>query len=86
MTTLVDPKRLMAEHLSTLREYAKRVLVQDDALNSAEDADRASRMREYLAVGASFQLTRSEMVDHLYKGLLGPKRGCDCPTCRNRVA
>ena len=34
MTTLVDPKQLMAEHLSTLREYAKRALVQDDPLSS----------------------------------------------------
>ena len=65
MTLAADPKQLMAEHLSTLRQYAKRLLVQDDPLSSAEDADRASRMREYLAVGASFQLTEHEMVDHL---------------------
>lgn len=86
MTVRVDPMELMAEHLSTLREYARRVLVRNTPLTMAEEKDRAVRMEEYRAVGASFDLTDAEMVEHLYRGLLRPQRGCDCPTCRSRSA
>ena len=82
--SLKDPRKLVAEHLAALRKYAKRVLVQGQSLNAAEDADRENRMREYLAIGSSFNLRAREMVAHLYKGLLIESARCDCTTCRNR--
>ena len=86
MSTILanDPKRVWAEHLAILRGYARRILLQDGFLTPSEEADRAKRIRELVAISHSFRLTGQEMVAQLYKGLLTPKRGCDCPTCRTR--
>ena len=86
MTTLADPKDLLAEHTSALTAYAERVFGRHAPLTSVEEADRARRMREYFEIGGSFRLTESEMVVGLYRGLLGPERGCDCTTCQSRRA
>lgn len=86
MTTSLDPKELMSEHVATLRGYANRVLAQDGSLAPGEQADRVRRMEEYLAIGSSFKLTEREMVSNLYRGILSRKSGCGCPTCRTRVA
>lgn len=86
MTTLMDPRDMMADHVSTLREYAGRVVVHRASLTSEEEADRAGRMREYRAIGSSFGLTDREMVGQIYRGLFRSKRGCDCPSCKARPA
>jgi hypothetical protein len=87
--SVVDPKALVVEHVATLREYAKRVLLRQGSLTPLEEDDRASRLREFLAIGSSFKLTHREMVVLLFRGLMGPKPGmpsCGCPTCRERQA
>ena len=86
-TVLADNPRLeLAEHIRTLRRYAEQVLVHDRPLNVSEDADRAARVQEVMAIGSSFKLTGREVVGLLYAGLLRAKRGCDCPRCRARAA
>ena len=86
MTTpaLKDPKKTAEEHVEKLREYARKVLVHGEALSEEEEADRASRMLEFHAIGNSFNLTDHEMVVILYKGLLTGKRSRGCPTCRQK--
>ena len=88
MTTVLadNPKFELAEHIGTLRRYAKQVLVHDNPLNASEDADRAARVRELMGIGSSFKLTGREIVGLIYAGLLRGKRGCDCPPCRARAA
>ena len=61
MTTLADPKDLLAEHTSALTAYAERVFGRHAPLTSVEEADRARRMREYFEIGGSFRLTESEI-------------------------
>ena len=86
MTSLIvaEPKELMPEHLTSLRSYARRVLIQGETLTAIEEEDKERRLREYLAVGSSVKLTEREMAALVYKGFFMAKRGCGCPTCRTR--
>lgn len=88
MTSLIvrDPNRLMAQHQEALREYARRALKNGETLPYYEDEDKALRMREFLAIGSTFELSDKEMVVQLLRGLFTSKRGCDCPGCRARRA
>ena len=81
----VNPKELMSQHQAALRAYAKRVMVQGDGLTPAEDDDRARRMQEYMAIGRSLNVTHKEMVAVIFRGMFAVKRGCGCPTCRERA-
>ena len=69
-TALADPTQLLAEHLLTLRSYATRVMSNGESLAAHEEEDRSSRMRELLAIAASYRCTEREMVRLLYRGLL----------------
>ena len=80
----VDNKQAAADHLEVLRDYAMRVLVKDEVLTEPESVDRSYRMQAYMGIGRSYQLTESEMVSFICKGLFGRPRGCGCPSCRGR--
>ena len=54
-------------HLATLKEYAKRVVISDGDLSKAEEEDRLARIRKYIEIGDSFDLTQKEMVTILYR-------------------
>jgi len=71
MTTLTktDPRKLMLQHRKILRGYAIRVLLTENPLSPAKEANKARRMEEFLAIGRSFQLTERELVSLLYKEL-----------------
>ena len=64
------PKEQMAELLVTLRDYAKRVLVQGDLLTFYEARDKSSRMRQFLQMGADYKCTGKEMIGLVYGALL----------------
>ena len=82
-TVLATPRELMTEHLSVIRQYAKRCLVGEVTLSAAEDEDRAARMREFFAIGETFRLTGREMVAQLLGDLAKPGRGCECAVCNS---
>ena len=85
MATLTrEPKVLFQRHLETLRECAQTIFKHSKVLSPREDDDRAEKVREYWALGASFGLTEKEIVELVYKGLFIVEPGCDCPTCRER--
>lgn len=83
-TVGTNPRVLLAEHLSVLRDYARQALLYDRPLSSFVERDRIKRLREVWAMGKEFRLTESEIVGVLYKDLFVVKRGCTCPTCRQR--
>ena len=58
----VDNKQAAAEHLEVLRGYAMRVLVKDELLSESEAIDCSYRLRAYMGIGRSFELTEREMV------------------------
>ena len=64
------PKEQMAELLVRLRDYAKRVLIQGDLLTFYEAQDKASRMSQFLRMGADYKCTEKEMIGLVYAGLL----------------
>ncbi len=67
---VAGPKEIMDESLKFLREYARRALVEkDDTVILTQDLKEA-RMREFMAIGNSFQLTERDMVVLLYKSIL----------------
>ena len=86
MTSLIvaDPKDVMPEHLTSLRNYARRVSIQGEILTAIEEEDKERRLQEFLAVGSSVKLTGSEMAALVYKGFFVAKRRCGCPSCRTR--
>ena len=66
---VAGPKEVMGESLKLLREYARRTIVEkDDTVIQTEDLKEA-RMKEFMAIGNSFQLTKRDMVVLLYKSL-----------------
>jgi hypothetical protein len=61
----------MRENLKFLREYARRLLVEeDDSLVPIEDF-KDVLTKEYLKVGASLGLTKRDLTVLLYKNILG---------------
>lgn len=88
LTTLKDDvkRAIMTQHLATLRTYAARTVAHEDGLSHAEEIDREIRMREYMAIGQSFDLSQKVLVTLLYKGVFNPKPGCECLVCRAGVA
>lgn len=61
---------LMVQHASVLREYARKVIVDGEQLSEDENKDRQTRMMEFLAMGKSIDLTSSQLVKLLCRGLL----------------
>jgi hypothetical protein len=59
-------------------------LLEDDALTLDEEDDKAWRMGELMALGASYKCTKAELVTLVYDGLFRAKRGCNCITCQYR--
>ena len=76
MTTTLSnsPRQLMAQHLTALSAYAKRVLVKGEMLAPYEDTDKRRRFQEYLAIGTAFGCTKRELVGQLYSGVLVTSR------------
>jgi hypothetical protein len=68
VATSADPKELMAQHLSTLRDYATRILVYRDILTPREDEDRNIRMQQFVETLISHRCTEKEAVSLLYRG------------------
>ena len=68
--TLTDPKEVIRENLKFLREYARRLLVEeDDSLVPIEDF-KDILMSEYLSVGTTLGLTERDMMVLVFKDIL----------------
>lgn len=68
--TLADPREVIREDLKFLREYARRLLVEeDDSLVPIEDF-KDVLMNEFLALGESMKLTERDMMVLLFRGIL----------------
>jgi len=67
---VVDPKKVLGELKIVLRNFARRILLEnDDSLAALEDFKEAT-MKEYFAIGESFRLTKRDLVLLLFKGIL----------------
>ena len=74
---VASPKEVMGESLKFLRECARRALVEkDDTVILTQDLKEA-RMREFMAIGNSFELTERDMVVLLYKSIFDNHEGAD---------
>ena len=82
--TSKDPRDTVPQHLEVLHGYARRSLIQGEMLTELEQADKAARMDELMAVGTSFKLTQSEMTNLIFRGMLRDKIRCGCPACSAR--
>ena len=68
--TLTDPKEVVRENLKFLREYARRLLVEDDdSLVPIEDF-KDILMQEYLSVGQDLGLTERDLMVLLFRDIL----------------
>ena len=67
---LTEPKDVFRENLKFLREYARRLLAEnDDSLVVIEDFKEVL-MKEYLAVGGSMGLTERDLMVLVFKDIL----------------
>ena len=78
------PKDIFADHLSVLRFYAKKYLLDGEKLSLQEDADRLARLQKFAAIGLAYQCTYKDLVTLLYVEVFQKKRGCDCYSCKRR--
>ena len=71
LTTLKEDVRrvIMSQHLVALRSYAKRVITDGEWLPLEYDIDREVRVREFLALGESFNVKQKDMITLLFKDL-----------------
>lgn len=68
--TLTDPKEVILENLKFLREYARRLFVEDDdSLVPIEDF-KDVLMNEYRTVGATLGLTERDLMVLVFKDIL----------------
>ena len=65
---LTNTTEILAQHLETLREYGKRVLIDGDSLTVGEAQDKTARLEEFLAIADSYGCNEKEMVRLLFKG------------------
>ena len=65
-----NPTELMTQHFTILREYGRRVLMNEEELLPDEEQDKSVRMNEFIAIGTSYRCTEKEMVGLLYKGII----------------
>ena len=70
MATSTDKMEQFFHHLAILKEYAMRVVLKEEILNNEEEYDLRTRMKEFLAIGDSFDLTGKEATVILYKEIL----------------
>lgn len=71
LTTLKEDVRrvIMSQHLVALRNYAQRVVQDGEWLPLEDDIDREVRVREFLALGESFNVKQKDMIALLYKDM-----------------
>jgi hypothetical protein len=68
--SLADPKEVIRDNLKFLREYARRLLIEeDDSLVPIEDF-KDVLMKEFLVIGESLKLTERDMAVLLFRGIL----------------
>ncbi len=66
-STSTDRIEQFFHHLAILKDYARRVIGGGDMLSAIEEDDRKHRIRQFLDIGLSFDLTEKEMVTILYR-------------------
>ena len=68
-----DPRKEFVQQITPLKRYASRVVLHGESLAPSEEADRMTRMQQFLVIGEKFNLTRREMVGLLLSGLFHQK-------------
>ena len=69
-TTSVDPADLFFQHLAAVRTYVEQVFVEDDALSTHQEVDKAILMLEFFDVGFQCEFTQKQLVTLVYADLL----------------
>ena len=73
-STSTDRIEQFFHHLAILKDYARRVIAGGDVLSTNEEDDRKDRIRQFLDIGLSFDLTEKEMVTILFRELFTANR------------
>jgi hypothetical protein len=65
-----DVKRvIISQHVSVLRNYARKAVANNEQLDSDEYKDKGIRVKELITLGNSLNLTDKQIVTLLYRGL-----------------
>jgi hypothetical protein len=68
--SLAGPKEVIRDNLKFFREYARRLLVEeDDSLVPIEDF-KDVLMKEFLVIGRALKLTERDMAVLMFRGIL----------------
>lgn len=70
--TSTDPIELFFQHLEALKRYARRVVAGGAVLTADEETDKARRLKEFMEIGGSLELTEKDMVHVIYRELFIP--------------
>ena len=56
------PERTMSQHLTLLREYAKRIYLPEESLKPWEEIEKSQRTHEFVKMAKSLRLTERDIV------------------------
>ncbi len=83
-----DARAALREDLMVLNAYAKRAIPNGGMLTLGEWSDATVRLWEAFAIGASFNLSKRDIVVLVLRDALSPypvqHSKCGCPSCRSR--
>ena len=69
-TISVDPADLFFQHLAAVRTYVEQVFVEDDALSTHQEVDKAILRLEFFDVGFQCEFPQKQLVTLVYADLL----------------
>ncbi len=72
----------LAGHLSVLRGYARRAIIEERTLTDAQQLEKEQRFEKFVELGGFYRMTEREMVSLLLRGVVNDSTKCWCCKCR----
>ena len=72
----------LAGHLSVLRGYARRAIVEERRLTDAQRLEKEQRFDKFIELCGFYKMSEREMVSLLFRGVLNNSSKCWCSRCR----
>ena len=73
---------LFAGHLSVLRGYARRAIIEMRKLTDTQELEKERRFEKFVELGGFYRMTEREMVSLLLRGVVNDSTKCWCSRCR----
>ncbi len=72
----------LAGHLSVLRGYARRAIIEERTLTDAQELEKEQRFKKFVELCGFYRMSEREMVSLLLRGVVNDSTRCWCSRCR----